>query len=347
MNPNIRKSLPFFALGVLAFHYVQRKKQPTFRFEGQKVFITGGSRGLGLAFARRLLHLGAQVFLVARDEKELSRAKEMLRSQFEASQVYVHPADVTDSQQLKGAIENALREMGGIDVLINNAGSILVGPFAAMEKVDFEAQMKLHLYSVIEAIQEVTPHFKAKGGGRILNVCSLGGKVGVPHMAPYDASKFALAGFAQGVRSELKLDNIFMTTAFPTVMRTGSPIQAVFKGNHEREFKIFETIDNLPLLSMSADAAAEKMLNALAEGRSEIILSIPAKIRLAFGIFMPETLDSLMSFATRFLPRGESRIRKTGADSTDRTQRTKDEIRFNQETHHDAEYSMGVNNLLH
>lgn len=324
-----------------------------FSFRGKKVLITGGSRGLGLSLAWNLLNSEAEVMLLARDESELGRAKDILLKDFPDGKVHTRVCDVTNAQQLSESIESAILTMDGVDLLINNAGAILVGPFTSMEMEDFEAQMRLHVYSVVQATQLIFAHFKTRGGGRILNICSLGGKTAIPHMIPYNTSKFALAGFSQGVAAELAQHNIILTTAYPTVMRTGSPIQAVFKGEHEKEFTWFETIDNLPGISMGADTAAKKVLDAVANGQSEVILSVPGKARVLMGSLFPEAMTALMALVNRILPSGDSTIRKTGADSASLFNQTvllrpiqkrakANETKYNQEPKHDAELNLGL-----
>lgn len=344
MKKNFSKQLLIFAGSVAVGALLARRKK-LFDYRGKVVYITGGSRGLGLSLAWNLLKDGASVALVARDLAELERGKEILLGTFPEAQIFISEADVTDVDQLKRSFQETCAHFGRVDLLVNNAGAIVVGPFAAMEMADFEAQIRLHLYAVINAIKIAMPHFQEQGGGRILNICSLGGKFGVPHMSTYDASKFALAGFAQGVQPELALDNVIMTTAFPTVMRTGSPIQAVFKGDQKKEFKVFEAMDNLPGLSMSADKAAKKILAAVAEGRTEVVLSLPAKARVVLGAVFPELMNSVMQIATRLLPNDNSTVRKTGADSAGRRRPTDDEIMYNQKPKHDAEHNMGIDTL--
>lgn len=318
-------------------------REPQYSFKRKTAYITGGSRGLGLSLAWNLLERGADVALIARDNEELFRAHELLTKSFPNARILLGKCDITDTNQLQQSWKTASEYLNGIDILINNAGAILVGPFEATDRSDYEAQMRLHLYASIETTKLAVEHFKARGGGKILNICSLGGKIGVPHMSAYDASKFALAGFAQGVRPELALDNITMTTAFPTLMRTGSPIQAVFKGDHEKEFKIFETIDNLPWISISADEAAKQILDAVAEGRSEITLSVIAKARMALNYFFPEILNAITDFVTGLLPRGTSNLRKTGAAiaAPDREVR-KEELMYNQKPKLDADFNLGI-----
>jgi len=325
----------------------------TFDFKNKAVYITGGSRGLGLSIAWNLLEKGAKVTLVARDLEELERGKEILLKDFPQGEIYLSVCDITESKNLHFSIDEAIQNMGGLDLLVNNAGAILVGPIETMKMEDFEAQIKLHLYAAIDATQYVSKHFDTRGGGRILNICSMGGKIAVPHMLPYDVSKFALAGFSQGAASELALRNIIVTTAYPAVMRTGSPIQAVFKGDHQKEFAWFEAFDNMPVLSMSADTAAKKVLKAVADARTEIILSFPARLRMMVGAMLPEATNALMGLAAKLLPTGRSTERKTGADSRDifeenallkslRKTAHKEEIVYNQRSKHDAEHNLGL-----
>lgn len=341
-----------FALTAAGLYYSSLLKHKN--FNGKSVVITGGSRGLGLSLAWNFLDRGASdITLIARDEKELNRAKSILLRQFPVANVLTQVCDVTDSKQLATAIDRAIINMKSIDILVNNAGSMLVAPFTSTEQADYEAQMKLHLYAVVNSTQLILPHFNRRGGGQILNICSMGGKVAVPHMIPYDASKFALAGFSQGVAAELAPFNISVTTAYPLPMRTGSPIQAVFKGNHEREFKWFETIDNLPILSMGADEAAKKILDGLADKKTEVLLAPVAKIRNIFAAIFPETFNAFMSFVAGRLPKGDSMIRRTGHESSREFKKSlllkplqarseKSQEMYNQTPKDDADYNMGI-----
>ena len=302
--------LPLAIGGVLA---LQKTKNEI--FVGQSVAITGGSRGLGLALAKELLQTGALVTLLARDPEELARAKEML-AQIPSGEVHTIICDVTDPEQLKKAIDEAALQFGGIDLLINNAGAITVGPFESMDAEDFEAQMKLHVYAPINAIKFALPHLrKEESGKRIVNICSMGGRVAVPHMLPYDTSKFALSGFSQGVAAELAPEGISVTTIYPTVMRTGSPIQAVFKGDHEREFAWFQSGDVMPFFSLSAQSAAKKIIAAALDRRWELVPSFFGQLRCVVAAVFPELLGEIMIFMGARMPKGQSKEYRTGAQS--------------------------------
>src|SRR4029077_10704241 len=101
-----------------------------------------------------------------------------------------------------------------------------------MTPEDFERAMRLHFWAPFELISQIVPEMRIWGGGRIVNISSIGGKVAVPHMAPYSASKFALTGLSDALRAELARDNIYVTTVAPGMMRTGSPVQRAFTRKH-------------------------------------------------------------------------------------------------------------------
>lgn len=286
---------------------------PGYRFKGKRALITGGSRGLGLSIAWNLLHQGAEVALVARDAEELERAQQKLRKDFPESRIWTVTCDITNPETLPPCFKDVVDLMGGLDLLVNNAGSILVGPLSTMDLADYSRLTELHLMAAIRAIEFATPHL-ARSQGRILNISSLGGKRGIPHMAAYNASKFALTGYAQSAAAELAADGIVMTTVHPTVMRTGSPIQAYFKGDALKEYEVFAAMDVAPGLSMSADAAAKKILGAVADGRSEMILSLVGNLQQVFGALFPEVVASGLRAAARALPQGSVRTAIQGKD---------------------------------
>src|SRR6185503_4123757 len=121
----------------------------------------------------------------------------------------------------------------------------------------------------------VLPEMRARREGRIVNITSIGGKISVPHLLPYSASKFALVGLSEGLRAELAKDGIVVTTICPGLMRTGSPRNATFKGQHRAEYAWFSIGDSLPVTAMSADRAARQILTACKRGEAEVVLSVP------------------------------------------------------------------------
>ena len=271
-----------------------------FSFRDKVAIITGGSRGLGFLIAQELCRSGTNVVLLARDVDELARAKSNL-DRFKTTVLAVQ-CDLLDQTHIPFAIRQTLDRFGKIDILINNAGIIEVGPLAHMQRQDFEKNMRLHFWAPYELVTQIVPHMRQNGGGRIVNISSVGGKVAVPHMAPYCASKFALTGFSDAIRAELARDHICVTTVSPGMMRTGSQIHAKFKGDHEAELRWFELSSKLPLASISAERAARKIISACRRGRPALITPCPTYFIVAANALFPNLTGRIMNIVNRFLP---------------------------------------------
>jgi NAD(P)-dependent dehydrogenase (short-subunit alcohol dehydrogenase family) len=230
------------------------------------VLITGGSRGLGLVMAREFAREGARLVLCARDEEELQRAQGDIEDY--GVEVMTVPCDITNKQSVDDMVAAVNSRFGGVDVLVNNAGVIQVGPLEVMTMEDFEIAMQAHFWGPLYTTMAVLPSMRQKKSGRIVNITSIGGKVSVPHLVPYSASKFALVGLSKGLRAELMKDGIKVTTICPGLMRTGSPRNADFKGQHRLEYAWFSISDALPLLTVSAENAARQVVQACVQARS-------------------------------------------------------------------------------
>src|SRR5690606_4950492 len=146
------------------------------------------------------------------------------------------PCDVSDSAQVGKMLETIEAELGPVEVLVNNASIIQVGPLESQEIEDFERAMEINFWGTLHTTLAVLPEMRRRGAGRIVNITSIGGKVAIPHLLPYDCAKFAVVGFSEGLRAEVARHGISVTTVVPGLMRTGSPVNAFFKGDAEREF---------------------------------------------------------------------------------------------------------------
>ena len=274
--------------------------RPRYSFRDRSVVITGGSRGLGLEMARMLAAEGASLTLMARDEHELARARETLEAT--GGQVLPVCCDVTQFEEVEAALCQVVDRYGRLDVLINCAGVIQVGPMEHMALDDYEAAMNVHFRGPLHTMLAGIPYMRRQHGGRVVNIASIGGKVPVPHLAPYAASKFALVGLSSSLRAELADDEILVTTVSPGLMRTGSPINASMKGRHKAEFAWFAVSDALPGLSVASSRAARQIVEACRRGQAELIIGLPARLAAAFYGVMPSTFVTLASLANRFLP---------------------------------------------
>jgi NAD(P)-dependent dehydrogenase (short-subunit alcohol dehydrogenase family) len=285
-------------------------------FAGRVVVITGGSRGLGLVIARRLASEGARLVLLARDEEELARAAE----QFPPG-VDVMPlrCDIRRRADVRAAVDTILDRWNVVDVLINNAGVIQVGPLEHMTTGDFENAMATHFWGPLHLMFEIVPSMRRRGFGRIVNISSIGGRIAVPHLGPYCASKFALIGLSDALRAELDQYGIRVTTVTPGLMRTGGPVNAAVKGQHEAEYAWFAIADSLPGLTTSAERAARQIIEACRYGDSELTITWPARVAMMMNNLVPGAVARAMMVANRLLPGPNAQTgnqRKRGVEST-------------------------------
>src|SRR3954468_18998463 len=267
-------------------------------FNGKSVVLTG-ARGLALELARQLGQEGARLTLAARDEGELERARQDLAGR--GIDVTTIPCDVANRDDARRLVREVVARTGRIDVLINNAGVIQVGPLEHMQRGDFEEAMAVHFWGPLHTMMAAIPEMKRQGGGRIVNISSIGGKIGVPHLAPYCASKFALTGLSDSVRAEVAKDNIYVTTVCPGMMRTGSPFNAWFKGRHREEFTWFVISDSIPGMSIHASRAAAQIVDACRHGDAALVITLPAKLAVIANAVVPEAVATMMALANRLV----------------------------------------------
>lgn len=317
MAGNLGKTISLSAIGLVAGGALLYKAlKPRYSFEDQVVLITGGSRGLGLVLARELADRGARIAICARDREELQRAKEDLEDR--GAEVFDAICDVRDQGDVERMMADVRSRFGQIDVLINNAGVIQVGPLEAQTQTDFEDAMQVHFWGPYFTMKAVLPEMRRRGQGRIVNISSIGGKIAVPHLAPYCASKFALAGLSSAMHAELAADNVFVTTVYPGLMRTGSHINALFKGQHRKEFALFSIANGLPLTSVSAENAARQIADAVAKGDAELIISPQAKAAAKINALFPKLTSAVLAATNQVLPSngGVGPGHATGLEST-------------------------------
>jgi NAD(P)-dependent dehydrogenase (short-subunit alcohol dehydrogenase family) len=302
LTQNNRNSLLLAAAGagaLLAAGALLRRRS-SYDLDGKTVLITGGSRGLGLVMAREFADRRAHVAICARDPQEINSALDDLRGR--GADAFGFPCDVADRAQVGEMVRLVRDKFGRIDVLVNNAGVIQVGPMDVMTLDDYEQAMNVHFWGPLYTMMAVLPEMRQRGEGRVVNISSIGGKIAVPHLLPYCASKFALVGLSEGMRAELLKDGVVVTTVCPGLMRTGSPRNALFKGKHRAEYAWFAISDSLPITSISAERAASQIVEACRRGDAELVLSIQAELAVKFHALFPGVTSDILGFINRFLP---------------------------------------------
>ena len=289
------------AVGAAVLIRNYKNRQPDRSFLGQVVLITGGSRGLGLQMAREFGRRGARLAICARDSAELDRAKDDLERR--GYEVLPVTCDVTDEQQVRDMVRQVTARYSRVDVLVNNAGAIHVGPIESMQIGDFKNAMDVIFWGTLYPTLALLPSYMARQSGKIVNISSIGGKVSVPHLAPYSAAKFAVAGLSEGLRAELSKHNITVTAIFPGLMRTGSYRNAHFRGDSAAEAGWFSTSALLPGLTLSAGRAARMIADATRDAVNERVLGAPAwALDRVHTLFPAKTMELLGAAATVLLP---------------------------------------------
>ncbi len=247
-------------------------------FSGKTVVVTGGSSGIGLAFARLVLGEGAKVVLVARRQEVLAEAKGSLARSRSAGDVDTLALDVSAAKDVEEKL-GALVKDRPVDVLVNNAGVVLPGRFLELPADEFRKMIDVNYLGAVHACRAVLPGMVARHAGHVLNVSSLAGVIGIYGYTAYAASKFALAGFSQALRAEMWPHGVGVSVCFPP--DTDTP-QLAF----ENQYKPSETraiAGNVKTLS--ADQVADAMARGIERGQFEIFPDVGSRFSaLAQGL---------------------------------------------------------------
>jgi NAD(P)-dependent dehydrogenase (short-subunit alcohol dehydrogenase family) len=237
-----------------------------------------------------------------------------------SADVFTVHCDLRDSAAVRDALAQTYSRFGRLDILVNNAGTIAVGPLESLTREDYEDSLRTHFWAMYDTVEAALPIFERRGGGRIVNITSIGGKVSVPHLLSYCVGKFAAVGYSEGLRASLARKNICVTTVVPGLMRTGSPRNAWFKGQHRKEYAWFALSDALPIFSVSATSAAKTIVDGSLRGDPEVVISLQAKFLVLLEGVAPAMLLRILSIADALLPRtgGIEREKARGYESTSR-----------------------------
>jgi len=230
------------------------------------IFITGASSGLGKAAAKLFQQKGWKVIATMREphlEKELS----------ELDNVSLLPLDVTRTEQIKEAYSAAVAS-GNVDVVFNNAGYGLLGAMEAFNDEEIVSQINTNLLGVIRVTQAFIPHFRENKGGCFISTTSLGGQIGFPLTAVYNATKFAIEGWSEGLSYELAPHNIKIKTIAPGAIDTDFSGRSLEKRSHpaykETEDLLFASMGAMVAAASSAEQIAEIVFEAATDDKNQL-----------------------------------------------------------------------------
>jgi NADP-dependent 3-hydroxy acid dehydrogenase YdfG len=229
--------------------------------QGRVAVITGASSGIGAATARSLHTAGYRVALLARRADRIKALAEEL-----GDGAIAIPADVTNREALVGAAEQVQQEFGGTDVLVNNAGVMLLGPFSAEQRDDFRTMIEVNLLGAITATEVFLEQIR-DGGGDLVNVSSVAGRVANVGSGVYAATKFGINGWSESLRKEL-LPDIRVTLIEPGVVATELPTHITHEATRQGSKQVYDVAE------VTAEDIAEVITFALQRPRHLVINEI-------------------------------------------------------------------------
>ena len=248
-------------------------------FKNKVVVITGASSGIGEAAAEQFAKKGANIVLVARRKDKLEEVERKLSKY--STKILVQVCDVSDKEQVKLMSEKVIETFSKIDVLVNNAGFVIYGKVEELSIEDIESQMKTNYFGTINCTKYFLPHFLKQNSGHMVNVASVGRSFGVPGIASYCATKYAMLGFSEGLHHELHGTNVGVTVVSPIMVRTN-----LFDHPSFKNFTKYATG-----ISLSADTVAKAIIKASNSSRLEIV--VPSFVRI--GIWFKQTFPFLIN----------------------------------------------------
>ena len=248
-------------------------------FKNKVVVITGASSGIGEATAEQFAKKGANIVLVARRKEKLEQVEKNLSKY--STKILVQVCDVSDKEQVKQMSEKVIDTFSKIDVLVNNAGFVIYGKVEELSIEDIESQMQTNYFGMINCTKYFLPYFLKQNFGHMVNVASVGGSFGVPGIASYCATKFAMLGFSEGLHHELHETNVGVTVVGPIMVRT-----CLFDHPSFKNFTKFATG-----ISLSSETVAKAIIKASDSSRLEI--GVPSFVRI--GIWFKQTFPFLIN----------------------------------------------------
>lgn len=275
-----------------------RRKARRIDLRGRVVLITGGGHGLGLAISKEFARRGANLAICGRDGEVLTQAQEELR-EFGVDVLAV-PTDAAEPQQVDALVQRVLEHFGQIDVLVNNAGECFVGPAAQLQAHDMEHALRNLFWVVFHPTMAVLPHMRGRQFGRIVNICSIGGRVATPHMTAYNAAKHAVAGFGSTLAIELRRDGIRVSTMTPPPLDNGAALHVHFNGDTDAEFSWFARAQTSRLQATSTERVARAIADAAEHGDTERAVTPLSWIAQRLAGISPNAMSFLLAQVNRF-----------------------------------------------
>ena len=256
-------------------------------FKNKVVVITGASSGIGEASAIKFAKKNANVVLVARRKEKLLQVQKKISKYTDST--LICQCDVSNKLQVKEMSDAVLDRFGRIDVLVNNAGFVIYGKVNELSTEEIIAQMETNYFGMVFCTKAFLPQMLEQHSGHIVNVASVGASFGVPGIASYCATKFAMLGFSEGLRHELAGTGVGLTVVSPIMVRT-----PLFDHPSFDNFSKFSTG-----VSLSSETVAKTIIKASNSSRLEIVVPSVARAGIWFKQTFPYFINPIIGNAFR------------------------------------------------
>jgi short-subunit dehydrogenase len=251
------------------------------KLEGMRAILTGAAGGIGVEIAKALAAEGAAIALLGRNRAVLDELSNEIYAKGGCSLVV--EADLLDGDQRDAAVDQAIKELGGVDLLINNAGLQSFRPFAEEDPAVLESILRLNTVVPMLITRRVLPHMIEQDQGRIVNVGSTFGSIAFAWFAAYSASKFALRGFTEALRRELADTNIGVTYVAPRAVKTKLNSSAVYQMAQEVKMNMDEPA-----------WVASRIVESIVSGKKELYLGFPESLFVRINALFPRLVDKAL-----------------------------------------------------
>ena len=248
----------------------------TNRFQDKVAIVTGASAGIGRATAVALAKEGACLALASRNSEALSALAEELKAA--GRQVLVIPTDVTQREQVEGLVQKVIAQWGRVDILVSNAGEYIRAPIIELDPATIQHSLDVNFFGGVYCAKAVLPHMLAQKSGHIVFVTSMDGKIGLPPDAPYVSAKFALTGFCEVLRQEVRESGISVTNVLPGRVDTVMIEELKFAWISPK---------------ISPESVAAAILNGIRKRKPNVIIPPAAKLLYYINVFAPSLSDRL------------------------------------------------------
>lgn len=248
----------------------------TNRFQDKVAIVTGASAGIGRATAVALAKEGACLALASRNSEALSALAEELKAA--GRQVLVIPTDVTQREQVEGLVQKVIAQWGRVDILVSNAGEYIRAPIIELDPATIQHSLDVNFFGGVYCAKAVLPHMLTQKSGHIVFVTSMDGKIGLPPDAPYVSAKFALTGFCEVLRQEVRESGISVTNVLPGRVDTVMIEELKFAWISPK---------------ISPESVAAAILNGIRKRKPIVIIPPAAKLLYYINVFAPSLSDRL------------------------------------------------------